>query len=201
MRGTCHWVGNPSLPHQNCFLCLRFFCLSEFPTSGLLHPHHIPAARLSTDIHRSLVAFSKSKGKFKWERCGGCKIVVAYYSVSLCMWCLKEGKEERWIVAVSMKERPKVRWLFVINKKEWRKEGKREPQEKADGKNAGSHPQSLHTHTWYKIPPVFNWKGIWTVDLHGTHARGCSMLIGRFSLHEQSKQSLTSNLSFRGNPQ
>ena len=61
------------------------------------------------------------------------------------MWCLKEGKEERRIVAVSMKERPKVRWLFVINKKEWRKEGKREPQEKADGKNAGSHPQSLHT--------------------------------------------------------
>ena len=46
-----------------------------------------------------------------------------------------------------MKERPKVRWLFVINKKEWREEGKREPQEKADGKNAGSHPQSLHTHT------------------------------------------------------
>ena len=44
-----------------------------------------------------------------------------------------------------MKGRPKVRWLFVINKKEWRKEGKREPQEKADGKNAGSHPQSLHT--------------------------------------------------------
>ena len=44
-----------------------------------------------------------------------------------------------------MKERPKVRWFFVINKKEWRKEGKREPQEKADGKNAGSHPQSLHT--------------------------------------------------------
>ena len=72
--------------------------------------------------------------------------MVAYYSVSLHVVSPRR-REKKEAVAVSMKERPKVRWLFVINKKEWRKEGKREPQEKADGKNAGSHPQSLHTHT------------------------------------------------------
>ena len=31
-------------------------------------------------------------------------------------------RRDRWMaVAVGMKKRPKVRWLFVINKKEWRK--------------------------------------------------------------------------------
>ena len=50
----------------------------------------------------------------------------------------RERERGRWIMdGGGVKKRPKVRWLFVINKSEGKKE-------KADGKNArGLHPPSL----------------------------------------------------------
>ena len=46
----------------------------------------------------------------------------------------RERERGRWIMDGSgVKKRPKVRWLFVINPRERKKEGRKEPQEKADG--------------------------------------------------------------------
>ena len=47
-------------------------------------------------------------------------------------------------MAVAVKKRPKVRWLFVINPRERKKERRKEPQEKADGKKERGGRRQAH---------------------------------------------------------
>lgn len=61
--------------------------------------------------------------------------VKLWSPITQCLHVLLPNKGETggsWM-AVAVKKRPKVRWLFVINPRERKKEGRKEPQEKADG--------------------------------------------------------------------